>query len=140
MGVLVPLLLLVFYRENTALSSESSRLREGHQSSGSKLIVYYLIPGDWLETREFLVFSKIVLGVHLLNLVATRSSQNTDNLKQLINLGISQKRCLSIDHLNNHTTCWPHIDLGSILCGPKYKLWSSIASWTNVSNIRFTFY
>lgn len=95
----------------------------------------YLIPGSGLHSREFLILAEIVLGVHLLDFVTTRSAKDLEDLEELIDLGIPQKGSLSVDHLHQNAAGGPHIDLGGVLGGPENQLGSSVAPRTNIGDV-----
>lgn len=66
----------------------------------------YLVEGVRLDLRE-LVFH--VVGVHGANLVASRSSQDLDDLDQLVNTRLTREQGLAEHELSHDTTSRPDI-------------------------------
>jgi len=108
----------------------------GLWSATAKYINSYIFPRIYLYFWKFAIFIHIIIFVHFLNIGLCRCSKHFDDLYELIDLRITRKRGITIDHFHQNTTSRPHINLGIIASGTKYQLRSSIASRTNVSQIR----
>ena len=76
--------------------------------------------------------------IHFDDLLFFGSSHDFNDLNELINLGISQKGWLSIDHFYQDASCGPDINLASVISGPKNQLRCTIAPRTYVRKIGFT--
>ena len=80
----------------------------------------------------------IVLGVHRQNLRFRRSTKRFDDLNKLVDIVAGNKQRLESKHLGNNTARGPHINLGCVVGGPENQLWGSVASRTDISNVRFS--
>ncbi len=98
-----------------------------------------MFPVGFFNVWEFGILFGIIFLIHLKDLLLGRRAHNLNNLNQLINLTIAQKRRLPINHLNKNTPRRPHINLTRIIRGPKDQLRRPIAPTTNISKIRLTY-
>jgi hypothetical protein len=98
-----------------------------------------VFPVGFFNVRKFGILFGIILLIHLKDLLLGRRSHNLNNLNQLINLTITQKGRLPINHLNKNAPGGPHINLTGIISGPKDQLRRPIAPTTNIRKIRLTY-
>lgn len=88
-----------------------------------------------LNLGKLAVLLHVVFGVHLLHVLLRRRTQHLDNLNQLVDLRISQKRRIPIDHLHQNTPHRPHINLGIVIRRPKYQLRRPVTPGTYIGKV-----
>lgn len=98
----------------------------------------YLSPIPCLDVWEVVV-SRIVARIHIQYGLFAWCPEYLDDFDQLVILGLTSEGRLTIDHFDYDTADRPHINLRTVVGGTKDKLWSSIASWTDVSDIALFF-
>lgn len=80
----------------------------------------------------------IVLRVHRQNLRFRRSTQRFDDLNELVNIVAGNKQRLESKHLSNNAARGPHVNLSCVVSGTENQLRGSVASRTDISNVRFS--
>lgn len=78
-----------------------------------------------------------IVGVHRLNLLASRSTQDFNNLYQLVDATLSGEEWLTKHQLRHHTSSRPYVNVGRVVCGAKDELWSTVVPRADVADVWF---
>ena len=94
-----------------------------------------MLPVPFLHLWEFVVV-EVVLRVHLDDLSLCGSPHHLNNLNKVVDAAFPDKERHSIEHLEEHAAQGPDIDHGGIVGGSKDELGGTVASRTNVGQVR----
>lgn len=76
--------------------------------------------------------------VHGPDLFPGGSTENLDDLHQLIDTRLSREERLAKHQLGHHTTRRPNIDVGSVVCSAKDELRGTVVARADVADVWFT--
>lgn len=68
---------------------------------------------------KFVVFTHIVIFVHLLNFFFAGCAQHLDYFDELVDLRVSHEGRDAVDHFHQDTASGPHVDLRGVVGGSK---------------------
>ena len=88
-------------------------------------IVSNLWPRVSLDLREL---ELCVVRIHLLDLLPRRSSKNLDDLHQLVHPAVPGEDGLAQHELREDAARRPDVNVGGVVRGPEYQLWSPESS------------
>ena len=91
-----------------------------------------LLPGVRLDLRELELG---VVGVHLLDLLASRGAQDLDNLDELVDARVTGENGLAQHKLCKDAAGAPHVDVGRVVGSTEDELGCTVISRANVRDV-----